>query len=149
MWIFMSDSALSIVKFEGDSALGDVLLVRSRNKGDIEKFIDLGVSDKALGAKRTLEVFSIESADYRWRLMAPRWLVNECIAQYVANIDYPNFKNSVTDKRRKFAYTDVWNAMFQDYGGYGQEGRDALLGYGLNHGLDEEDFKDEDGEWLV
>jgi hypothetical protein len=152
MWIFMSDSALSIVKFESknNDALGDVLLVRSRAKGDVEKFLRLGISDRALGYQKTLAVDDMPQADYRYRTTAPRWLVSECMAQYIAALDYPNFKNSVDDDVRHTAYTDVWQAMYRQYGGYNQAGAmrtpQSMYQFGITN---PDDFQDEDGEWLV
>ena len=125
MWVFMSDSALSIVKYQGDPALGDALMVRSRTKGDVEQFIELATSDDASAWRRHFHVSETPDNDYRYRTLAPRWLVNECLIAYVNDLQYPNFKNSVYDHFRHNAYSGVWQVMYRNYGGYGNEG---LLG---------------------
>lgn len=151
MWIFTSDASLSIVKYESDTdAYGDVLLVRSRVRGDIEQFMSLGVSEQAMGYQKAMQVMNMPQADYRWRVIAPRWMVNECMAQYISQIEYPNFKNSVEDEVRHTAYTDVWQAMYAQYGGYGVAGAHRAPRSMYQLGIrNPEDFQDEDGEWLV
>ncbi len=99
MWIMLSDSFLSIVAFNGRPARPDVLLVRGRLQGDIERvFPDADV-------KHTPD------RDYAYRALVPRTVVAAAIAKRVEAIDYPNFKNSVQNERRHDAYLECWVAM--------------------------------------
>ncbi len=97
MWIFLTDSFLSIVD-KGDQA-GSTLLVRARRQGDIERVFP--------------EAKVIEGAgtDYRYRARIPRSQVADAIAEAVRTIDYGNFKNQVAENDRHDAYYDVWRTM--------------------------------------
>lgn len=96
MWIFLSDSFLSIVDKEGD---GSTLLVRARRAGDIEKVFPEAIV--VIGA----------GTDYRYRARLSRELVVARIAQAVMDTDYGNFKASVRDAKRRHAYSAVWEVM--------------------------------------
>jgi len=102
MWIFLSDSFLSIVD-KGDPT-GQSLLVRARRRGDIERvFPDAEVVENA-------------GTDYAYRARIDREQVALAMAEQVRGIRYPNFKATVTDDDRHRAYMDTWQAMmrFQD-----------------------------------
>mgnify|MGYP001173168090 FL=1 len=60
-------------------------------------------------------VFTDNTADYHYLLVVPKWLVGECLAVHAENIDYPNFKSSVSDSHRHHAYMEVWSAMYKAY----------------------------------
>jgi hypothetical protein len=98
MWIILNNSFLSIV--ENRNNKGE-LLVRSRVKGDIEKVI----SDA--------EVFEDSLADYKYRTFIKKEKVASIISNELLNINYDNFKNSVSknDFERYKAYNNVWSAM--------------------------------------
>jgi hypothetical protein len=97
MWVLMNDSFLSIVC---DPARPTELLVRARKRADIAVvFPEAKIS---LTPKR----------DYRWRTYLPRRAVAKAIAAQVRAIDYPNFKNSVTDPARHTAYSRIWHIMW-------------------------------------
>lgn len=96
MWVFLSDSFLSIVAHRSKPG---VLLVRARVAGDIERLFP--------GKKATLT----KTADYRYRTEVPAKDVAAAIAGQVELIGYTNFKNSVADHERHKAYFDVWGAM--------------------------------------
>jgi hypothetical protein len=96
MWIFLSNSFLSIVAHY-DSP--DLLLVRARRRGDIERIFP--------GA----EVEEEPTFDYRFRATLPRQAVVDAIAATVAGIEYPNFKSHVMEPDRHDAYLDVWSIM--------------------------------------
>lgn len=104
MWIFLSDSYLSIVD-KGDPT-GETLLVRARRKGDIE-----AVFPEA-------EVIEGAGTDYRYRARIDRRVVAEVIADQVSSIRYGNFKDTVDDDARHDAYLDTWRVMmrYQDGG---------------------------------
>jgi len=97
MWLFMNKSFLSIVD-KGDPS-GKTLLVRARQAGDIgQVFPDAEVQ---MGA----------GSDYRYRARIDREQVANAIADSIRNIDYGNFKSTVSDPDRHDAYLDVWSIM--------------------------------------
>jgi hypothetical protein len=96
MWVMLNRAFLSIVDPEERT---DVLLVRGRVKGDIER-----VFPKA-------KVTDTPSRDYRFRALIPRELVAATMADEVRRIAYPNFKGSVLEKDRHDAYFRCWAAM--------------------------------------
>ena len=102
MWIFLSDSFLSIVD-KGDRS-GATLLVRARRRGDIEAVFP--------GA----EVVEGAGTDYRYRARIDRDQVADAMARQVERIRYGNFKSTVHDDDRHRAYMSTWQAMmrFQD-----------------------------------
>ncbi len=99
MWIFLSDAFLSVVQHRDDAAK---LLVRSRLKGDIER---------ALAGVVAVET---PAADYRYRAIVPRTQFAARLASLVEAIDYPNFKNSVSEPVRHDAYMNVWGIMLRE-----------------------------------
>ena len=98
MWIFTSNSFLSIVEHDQDSGL---LHVRARFPGDIQEVFP--------GA----DVIETPSADYRFRTSLPRERVAETVARLAREIDYDNFKNSVSDAHRRDEYIKVWEVMWR------------------------------------
>jgi hypothetical protein len=99
MWIYLSDAYLSIVAVNGAPHPSDQLLVRARHKGDIER----------VWPNAHVEI--TPKADYRYRSFISRPDVAAAIARAVADIGYPNFKNSVKDPARHEAYLGCWSAM--------------------------------------
>ena len=104
MWIFLSDSYLSIVD-KGDPS-GASLLVRARKKGDIEAIFP------------SAEVIEGGGTDYRYRARIEREEVAAAIAEQVRGIQYTNFKGAVKERERHDAYMETWQAMmrFQEGG---------------------------------
>ena len=85
MWLFTSKSFLSVVA-DKDQSDGPKLLVRSRVQGDIEEvFPDADANETPQG-------------DYRFRAWIAREEVAQAVSQYLGKLNYPNFKNSLTDK---------------------------------------------------
>lgn len=105
MWIFQNNSFLSVVAHRDQPGM---LLVRSRIKGDIER------------ALPNSEVFEIEDADYRYRAIVSVQDLQTAMAEAIAKIDYPNFKNSVKESERHDAYMGVWSVMARAFGAYGR-----------------------------
>jgi hypothetical protein len=98
MWIFLSESFLSVVQKPDDT---DTLTVRARIKGDIEAlFPDAKVTEGA-------------GTDYRFRATIPREVVAKAMADRVMALDYGNFKSSVKDRTRHDAYMGVWDVMYR------------------------------------
>lgn len=98
MWIFTNNSFLSIVAHRDKP---EILLVRARRLGEIESVFP------------DADVFEMLSADYLYRAEIPREQVAEIMAKQIQEIDYDNFKNSVTDTARHDAYTAIWSVMYQ------------------------------------
>ena len=98
MWIVLNKSFLSIVKNRNNN---EELLVRSRVNGDIEKVF------------KDANVFEDLNADYRYRAYIKRSEVAKTISEELLNINYDNFKNSVSkdDKNRLNAYMNVWSSL--------------------------------------
>ena len=100
MWIVLNKSFLSIVKNRNNN---EELLVRSRVNGDIEKVF------------KEANVFEDLNADYRYRAYIKRSEVAKTISEELLNINYDNFKNSVSknDKNRLNAYMNVWSSLYK------------------------------------
>ena len=98
MWIVLNNSFLSIVKNRNND---DELLVRARVKGDIEKIFS------------NADVFTDDNADYKYRSYINRKIVASSISENLLNIDYDNFKNSVSkdESDRAQAYMNVWSSL--------------------------------------
>lgn len=98
MWIFLNDAFLSVV---ADKAYptGDRLLVRARRASDIERVFP------------EAEVFQVAISDYAFRAWVARQRVAEALAARAHAIDYPNFKDSITDHDLHEAVMDVWGVM--------------------------------------
>ena len=98
MWIVLNKSFLSIVKNRNDK---NTLLVRARVKGDINKVF------------QDADVFEDDNADYKYRSYIDRKIVANEISKELMNINYDNFKSSVSkdDFTRINAYINVWSAL--------------------------------------
>lgn len=117
MWVFLKDAYVSIVAPSASDALGrdDVLVVRARAKGDIERIFPNAKVEK-----------SSMDRDYAFRAFVPRILVMNEMAAQVRGITATNFKDSVTEPDRLTVYQRVWSVMldFQtDRGNPGKYGR--------------------------
>ncbi len=97
MWLFTSKSFLSIVEHSDDPGL---LHVRARFEGDIQEVFP------------SADVIEIPNTDYRYRTSLSRDQVAEAMVRIVKSINYPNFKDSVTDPSRKDTYIKVWETMW-------------------------------------
>lgn len=100
MWLFLSNAFLSIVT---DRDNPDHLLVRARQTGDIERVFP------------SAKVRHTPNHDYAYRASLPRAEVAAVIAAQIEGIQYPNFKNSVTDPDRHRYYYEAYSAMY-DFG---------------------------------
>ena len=98
MWIALNNSFLSIVENRNNSS---ELLVRARVKGDIERVFP------------NAETFEDLSADYRYRALLKRDLVAKALAYQISEINYDNFKNSISkdEYQRHDAYLKVWGDL--------------------------------------
>lgn len=96
MWVFLSDAFLSIVADRADPSR---LLVRGRLEGDIERVFPRAT------------VQETPQADYRFRAYIARGIVARVLVERILEIDYPNFKATLSDRRRILPYHDVWETM--------------------------------------
>lgn len=101
MWIFLNNAMLSVVVPRARSAAAkkDYLIVRARCRGDIERVFPQA------------HVVENPFRDYVFRAMLPRAEVANAVAQSVMEIDYQNFKDSVSENDRHDAYLECWDAM--------------------------------------
>jgi hypothetical protein len=98
MWIFTSQAFVSIVEHRDNP---DRLIVRGRFRGDASAF---------LGLPDNLEQ-ETPAADYRFRVIAIRAVVERAILRAAANITYPNFKDSMKVSWRKSIAMRVWSIL--------------------------------------
>lgn len=98
MWIFLSDSFLSVVADNKDPN-GDRLLVRARREGDIERVFP------------DSEPSYTGSADYAYRAWVNRSDVAKAMAKQVMGLNYSNFKSSIKNSAYHDACLEAWFAM--------------------------------------
>lgn len=99
MWIFLNDSMLSVVSHRSKP---EHLLVRGRIEGDIDSVFPHA------------KVMYTPTDDYGYRAIVSRAEVAQVMKEKVLNIDYDNFKSSVSETGRHDAYFAVWNCMYQE-----------------------------------
>ena len=97
MWLYVSGGFLSIVAHRD---LPMHLLVRARHPEHIEALLP------------GLAVTVMPDADYQFRLVAHRTVVQRALARYVMQMDYDNFKNSIEDEPYHEVCLDVWRSMW-------------------------------------
>ncbi len=97
MWLCTSKSFLSIVAHRNDN---DSLLIRARVKGHIEHTFP------------NAKVFTMDDADYKYRAIVSRNIVQKVMTEQVANIDYDNSKDSVENHQLHDAYLKIWSVMY-------------------------------------
>jgi hypothetical protein len=98
MWIYLNNSFLSIV---APKDTHDLLLVRGRREGDIEAIFPYA------------EVQATPHRDYAYRANIARDEVEVAMRRAVQDIDYNNFKGSITDVERHDEYLQVWDVMVE------------------------------------
>ena len=97
MWLFVSGGFLSIV---GHRTLPDSLLVRARNPGHIHALFP------------EVELTFMPTADYPYRTVVSRTIVEGAIANYVRTMMYDNFKASIDDHEYHDVCLNVWHTMW-------------------------------------
>jgi len=100
MWVFMNDAFFSIVE---DYQVPEQFVIRARIKGDLENAFGVAPSEVIVDA----------GTDYKFRIYADREFVAKTMQNHVMEIDYDNFKDSISfkDKERKLYYSKVWAVM--------------------------------------
>jgi len=99
MWVFDERGFFSAVQVMGKQ---DQLMVRSRFKGDLENL------KRAAGIKS--KIIETPKADYRWRIICSKEAFGEYLHRAALDIDYPNYKASLTPERDKL-YLRIWSIM--------------------------------------
>lgn len=99
MWIVMNKSFVSIVQHHSRP---DSLVVRGRFPGDVARF---------LGVSEAMELETPEN-DYRYRVVVSRRRVAEALVRASESVDYPNFKDSITDGFRSVPAIQTWSAWY-------------------------------------
>ena len=98
MWIFLADAFFAITKAPEQ---GNLLLVRARFRGDIERcFPEADVLEDA-------------GTDYRFRALVAHEQLLEALQAKIREIDYENFSGSVlsNEKLRGATYKSVLQAL--------------------------------------
>ena len=96
MWLFTNSGFVSIV---ADRDTKSNLLVRGRLEGDIQSMFPRA------------KVIKTPHADYLFRASIPRQLVAKTIAKRINDVQYDNFKDSVSDPDLHESYLEVWATM--------------------------------------
>lgn len=96
MWICLNKAFLSVVD---KSTVADCLVVRARVAGHIESVFP------------DAKVETTPGVDYLFRADIPRKEVAAALSREVMGINYPNFKDSVTDRPLHDAYMRVWHVI--------------------------------------
>jgi 8-oxo-dGTP pyrophosphatase MutT (NUDIX family) len=108
MWLITRYGFFSIVEKPGDKAKA-CLTVRSRVREDLERL-------RAALLPELGEIAESQSNDYRFRAKASKPAVAQAMAQAAMDIDYSNFKNTVSKEQgyaRAHLYGDVWSVLYQ------------------------------------
>jgi len=98
MWIFTNQGMVSIVKHRDKP---DCLLVRARESRVLRTLFP--------GAK----IIELPHADYRYRVVIKREDVAGLFESYIEDIDYDNFKNSISVEKHDYheSCMKVWGIM--------------------------------------
>lgn len=101
MWIFLNDGFFSIVEDKINPAH---LVVRARKSGDLERVFNTPPKN----------IIKLPHRDYMYRTYMARHDVSEILAKRILDINYPNFKDSIShdEADRKHAYSGVWGEMY-------------------------------------
>lgn len=97
MWLFVSGGFLSVVAHRTQP---EDLLVRARHPGHIHAIFP------------EAEVIHMPSADYPYRTVVLRIVVEAAIADYVHTLVYDNFKASIDDNEYHDVCLNVWHTMW-------------------------------------
>lgn len=104
MWLILNNSFVSIVEHRDDPNL---LVVRGRFKGDVERFLN------PMPAGLNVIEAVTPDADYRFRVVVERGDVAHALTRAVQCVRYPNFKDSIKLAWRKALASRVWSMFHQ------------------------------------
>jgi hypothetical protein len=97
MWLFVSGGFLSIVAHRHQP---DDLVVRARHADHLQAMFP------------DAQVVFLGAADYPYRTVLPREVVQQAVSEYVLSMQYDNFKNSISDDEYHDVCLDVWRTMW-------------------------------------
>jgi len=106
MWVFTQHGFFSAVELKEEPTK---LMVRSRSHEDIMKLKQRFPH---------LTVFETPYNDYRWRVIMLKKTWGRYLAEQAEAIDYPNFKNRVTQNQGRWrhdVYSDVWTVLWKAF----------------------------------
>ncbi len=111
MWLFTKVGFFSVVESAESQpklgGFGDVLSIRARCEGDLEKF-------KAAYAPELTETIQIPNRDYPFRAYITKEKFAEAMCRASLDIDYGNFKSMIMNVfglARELLYAEVWSVM--------------------------------------
>lgn len=107
MWLITNFGFFSVVEKPDDKEEG-TLTVRSRVRSDLEM-----LRDRYLPGMQDIQ--ADKGSDYKYRARVPRGAVAIAALDMVRDINYSNFKNSVSKAqghKRESLYHKVWNALY-------------------------------------
>lgn len=102
MWIATNTAFVSVVEHRDDR---DLVIVRGRIRGDVERFLNPLPS-----GLRVIEEVTPD-ADYRFRATVDRRAFMHALMRAGRGVKYPNFKGSVRAKRRHDLYLQLWGVL--------------------------------------
>ena len=97
MWIFTSQGMISIVRHREQPQL---MMVRARQPEVLDYLFP------------EISLIVTPDADYRYRKEVPQSDVLEAIDEYLEDMEYDNFKNSISDHDYHNACSRVWSVMY-------------------------------------
>lgn len=109
MWITTTTGYLSAVQA---TDMPDTLVVRARVRADLAPVIQ-HAQRASMGALLP-EIITYEHSDYPWRVLVPKTVFAQFVAEQVLAVDYGNFKARVAEtqgKPRANVYSGVWTAL--------------------------------------
>lgn len=98
MWLALSNGWLSIVAHRDKP---EHVLVRARNQNHIESYFP------------DADIYTDADADYPYRADIHRDVVADVMTEYVYDIQYDNYKNSVNEEELHDALIGVWQTMYR------------------------------------
>jgi hypothetical protein len=107
MWIITSFGFFSVVEKPSDRHAGTVT-IRGRVKSDLEKM-------KSKYLREMGPIIENGGTDYRYRATVSRTDFAAAMEEIAADIDYSNFKSSVSAKQgqqRAHVYEEVWSVLY-------------------------------------
>ncbi|WOL24342.1 hypothetical protein fHeYen801_132 [Yersinia phage fHe-Yen8-01] len=96
MWLILSDGFLSAVVDRNDE---NKIMVRARRAEHLTAYFP----------KKEIETYAFR--DYQFRVIVNRDELKEMLCQYVTEMMYDNFKNSVKERKYHDACFSVWGIM--------------------------------------
>lgn len=108
MWLFTQTGFVSIVQAHGDPT---VLTVRARVRRDLDPIVIKHQQQH----HETPDVHTRPGADYPWRLLTSRAVIQAFMREQIDALDYHNFKGQIVQQEpdgiaRERIYHDVWEA---------------------------------------